>query len=294
MNTEELFGMKNPWEHVAKMYESLEEDCLFSSSKSYVCEGDEQAIDVYNEKVDKAIEGKDEETKLRILRDKIITNIPAEPWWGNPLEARLIILSLNPGYVPEVNMTLAKLMQSKEVVRKQVIEYKRKTLLFQVHSLMPEKKDNIEGSPITCKDAINMLGDWYWYKKLEQLRKDVYIENASIDETKFFRKIALVELHGYSSQTSNRTFPRIDNTLESQQFTKEMIWYLAKDKKKDVRFLIMRSTKKWINLLSEEFFVKFKDKIIEKKTDSMISQYITPANFNGNEYRNIIDFINNS
>ena len=44
-----------------------------------------------------------------------------------------------------------------------------------------------------------------------------------------------------------------------------MIWYLAKDKKKDVRFLIMRSTKKWINLLSEEFFVKFKDKIIEKK-----------------------------
>ena len=56
----------------------------------------------------------------------------------------------------------------------------------------------------------------------------------------------------------------------------------------------MRSTKKWINLLSEEFFVKFKDKIIEKKTDSMISQYITPANFNGNEYRIIIDFINNS
>ena len=99
MNTKELFGMENPWEYVAAMYDPNNLECLYGDQNNYVCAGDCKVVDDYNQKV-------------KDTSDEIITKIPAEPWWGNPLKARLIILSLNPGYVPEVNETLAKLLQT--------------------------------------------------------------------------------------------------------------------------------------------------------------------------------------
>lgn len=101
MNTKELFGMENPWEYVAAMYDPNNLECLYGDQNNYVCAGDCKVVDDYNQKV-------------KDRSGEIITKIPAEPWWGNPLKARLIILSLNPGYVPEVNETLAKLLQTKE------------------------------------------------------------------------------------------------------------------------------------------------------------------------------------
>ena len=274
MDTKRLFGIRNPWEDVAELYKADNDNCLYGDNH-YICHGDEKAIENYN-------------SKAKGTSDEITTMIPAEPWWGNPLTARLIIFSLNPGYVPEVNMKLAKLMQNNDVVREQVINYKRKTLLLEADSFMPEATDNIFGSPITCKDAVNMLGDWYWHKMLKHLKKD-----AKIDDEPFFRQIALVEYHGYSSQTSNRVFPYKGDSLKSQEFLKEMIWYIANKNtvKKDVRFLIMRSKDKWEKLLTKVFFDEFHDLIIEKKASSMISQYITEANFDGNKYKEIVDFL---
>lgn len=271
MNTKELFGIDNPWVEVAKMYKPEDPDCLFGDNNNYVCPGDKDAIDNYND-------------KAKGTTDEIITKIPAEPWWGNPLKARLIILSLNPGYVPEVNKTLAMLMQTNEVVRRKLIEYKAQTLRLEATSFLPEDK---KGLPISCRDAVNMLGDWYWVKMLRQLRED-----TGLEEEKFYQRIALVEYHGYSSQTSGRIFPRKKDELASQTFLRKMLWYIAESKKEKVHFLIMRGNDKWRKLLTDEFFEKFNSSIIEKKASSMISQYITPANFEENKYqKNLVDFL---
>ena len=256
----------NPWLEVAKMYIPSKIDCLYGEN-NYFCKGDRNAIENYNKKAGGT--------------DEIITKIPAEPWWGNPLKARLIILSLNSGYVPEVNKMLALLMQTNETVRRKLIEYKAKTLRLEAESFLPEEENDVN-CPISCKDAVNMLGDWYWVKMLKQLKNDTGLD----DEKEFYRRIALVEYHGYSSQTSGRVFPRKGDMLESQVFLKKMLWHIAESRKETVCFLVMRAKKEWTSLLSEKFFKEFN--IVEKKASSMISQYITPANFEDGKYEKIL------
>ena len=278
--TEKQLKSKNPWKEVADMYNPNKDNCLYGEDNNYVCSCDKDAIKKYNE-------------KAQGTKDEIITRIPAEPWWGNPFEARLIILSLNPGYVPKVNETLAKLMQANTNIRKKVIEFKKKTLLFETHSFFPEKEDDKNDNyPITCREAVCLLEDQYWENKLEQLKDDVKQKNQFIEDTEFFKQIAMVEYHGYSSQKANRTFPLRGAFLESQRFIKDMLWYIAENKKEDVRFLIMRSEDKWQNLLSKkDFFDKYESLIIRKKKSSMISQYITPPNFEDGKYEDLVDFL---
>ena len=277
--TEEQLKSKNPWKEVADMYNPNKENCLYDEDNYYVCSCDKDAIKKYNE-------------KAQGTKDEIITRIPAEPWWGNPFEARLIILSLNPGYVPKVNETLAKLMQANTNIRKKVIEFKKKTLLFETHSFFPEKEDDKNDNyPITCREAVCLLEDQYWENKLKQLKDDVKQKNQFIEDTEFFKQIAMVEYHGYSSQEANRTFPLKGVFLESQKYIKDMLWYIAENKKEDVRFLIMRSKPKWKKLLSDDFFKKFKSLIIEKKNSSTRSQHITPANFENGKYEDLVDFL---
>ena len=264
---EEQFKItENPWLEVAKMYSPNKMDCLYGEN-NYFCEGDRDAIENYNKKANGTT-------------DEIITKIPAEPWWGNPLKARLIILSLNPGYVPEVNKTLALLMQTNETVRRQLIEYKAQTLRLEAEAFLPEDEKN-EDCCITCNEAVNMLGDWYWVKMLKQLRMD-----TGLSEKEFYRRIALVEYHGYTSQTSGRVFPRKGDKLESQDYLKKMLWHIAESRRNKVCFLIMRAKKEWTKLLSQKFFDEFN--IVEKKPSSMISQYITPANFEDGKYEEIL------
>ena len=283
VNTEELFGTKNPWEEVADMYNWQEKDCLFSKKACYVCEGDKKEIDEFNEKLEKTLKGKDKKAQQEILKDKIVTNIPAEPWWGNPLTARLIILSLNPGYVPEVNEKLAKLLQSNDAVREQLISFKAKTLRLEADSFLPPD-DNL-CKPVSCKDAVNMLGDWYWYRMLKRVRTEV-----GIDEDEFFKKIALIEYHGYSSETSNRTFPLRKQYLKSQEFIRELIHYVAQ--KDNVRFLIMRSAEKWKELLNSNDSHFFENNITKFlcKTNKGMSQAITQNNL-GDIYREITNLL---
>lgn len=269
--------MKNPWLEVAEMYNPKDKECLFSEKNCYVCKKDKAVIDKYNENLEKAANGKDEVTKEEILKDKIVTNIPAEPWWGNPLNARLIILSLNPGYVPEVNEKLAKLLQSNDIVREQLINYKAKTLRLEAESFLPTEDSS---EPISCRDAVNMLGDWYWHKMLRHLKEEVIRRNANIEEDVFYKRIALIEYHAYSSIKSQRTFPLRNIFLDSQVFTKKLIWHISQ--KEDIRFLIMRAKDKWKKMLDDDnpgFYdsnVK-KGKIVFKENKGM-SQAITPNN----------------
>lgn len=273
-NNEFLKTHNNPWKEVAALYNESATDCLFSISQDYICSEDKAEIEKYNNSIIKAADNNPR--KDDILGNKMVTNIPAEPWGGNPFKARLIILSLNPGYVPEVNDKLAKLLQSNDEIRKAIIKYKKQTLLFDTDSFLPEDDKVLLGCQISCKDAINMLGDWYWHKMFRQLREDV-----GIDENEFYKKVALIQYFGYSSQTAQRTLPHIP----SQDFTKEMIHYIASERKEEVRFLVMRSKKEWKKLLGDDFFKNYEDIIITN--DNVRCQYITVGNLGIENYSKI-------
>ncbi len=267
---------ENPWLEVAEMY-STDKNCIYDEKNDFVYSKDAKLIQSFNDYI--------ETTKEK--NDKIVTSIPVEPWWGNPLKARLIILSLNPGYVPEVNKTLGKLLQSNQSIHDALINYKAKTLRLEVNAFLPEP-DSLQ--PISCRDAVNMLGDWYWYKKLRTLKEAIKIE-----EELFWQRIALVEFYGYSSQTSNHSFPWKNQYLDSQQFTKKLIWYIANRKEKEVRFLIMRSAKKWEELLNqgnENFFEKMeKKRIILCKENKGMSQAITEKNLGEDNFSEIVSLL---
>lgn len=266
--TEEELLKKNPWKEVASMYMPNRNDCLYGEN-NYLCEADRVVIENYNTKATGT--------------DEIITKIPAEPWWGNPLKARLIILSLNPGYVPEVNKTLALLMQSNDAIRFQTIAYKAKTLRLAVDSFLPVKEDDVVDAPVSCRDCINMLGDWYWVKMLRQLQEDVEKMNPMINKEEFYKQVALIEYCGYSSETAKLSLPKSEKG--SYGFLKELISHISK--KEDILFLIMRDADRWDRLLGTAKCST--NKILHRKPKSR-SQYVTPGNFEKDVYKSIVEF----
>ena len=64
--------------------------------------GDEEYVYAYNEKQ------KDKPAKRLVLR------VPPEPWSGNILNSKLVILSLNPGYVEHLNKNLPNILICQE------------------------------------------------------------------------------------------------------------------------------------------------------------------------------------
>ena len=177
--------------------------------------GDEEFIYDYNSK------NKHPETKL-------ITRIPPEPWSENILNAKLVILSLNPGYVEYLNKTLANMFSPKIV---EGILNDKKRILY------------MDGNNCDPSEASRILGDYYWYKKLSGLGTAVHGEK---NKEKIFSQVAICQYLAYASSKS----PEMKKILPSQKYTRMVIMYLATSRK-DVKFLILRSWKKWKKLLGD-------------------------------------------
>ena len=248
--TEEELKALNPWNEVANMINPEEKDCLFRDENKewYVYSEDKERITEFNKNC------KEGDTDL------IITNTPPEPWRGNPLTANLIILTLNPGYDPNINKSLANLIQSVDNVRKELVTFRKRTLQLEAASMMPEI-DHTE-KPISCKEAEDMLSGWYWTKNLKALR-----EQSELSENEFWKRIAVIEFHGYSSTTCNKRFPlcgKDSSVLKSQSFNKDLIEYIVNNRGSEVRFLIVRAKKQWVdflgNIYNENLFLSKENK----------------------------------
>lgn len=277
----------NPWRVVADKYDSGNPNCLFldDADTSYVYPDDLEIINLFNSS------NSDKEYR-------IVTNTPPEPWRGNPLTAQLIILSLNPGYIPEINMTLAKLLQSNPALRKDLMAFRQKTLNLEAKSLLPLPEDESGKGPITCKEAEDMLGGWYWTSKLKDLRNDFFDGKAPTleEEDKFYKRIALIEFHGYSSSRAKDSFlPNGENgesLLKTQKFVVDIIEHIASTKpNNEVCFLIMRSKSRWESLLRHRGFWDepwFQKKLIIKEGSR--NQAISKNNL-GDKYDKILEIV---
>lgn len=224
MTSEKLEELKenNPWKDITV-------DTLWSDNAKYVTSDDKEVVVKYNK------DNKGKATRFRL-------EIPPEPWQGNPLEAKVIILTLNPGYVDNANRLIAKLLE-KSIDVKALCKFKNEVLHLNAKSMMPPKATN-SNDVISTWEAFNMLGDWYWVRMLRELR-EAYVGNDPQKEDVFYQKFSIVEYCPYSSEK----FCDVPK-LKSMKFTKLLINGIKNDP--DKLFIIMRGEKFWKTLLGKD------------------------------------------
>ena len=256
--TDEDILKANRWCEVAD--ECAGDEALFSYRKTYVYPGDEDIIEAYNENAS-------EETRF-------MTNTIPYPFQGNPLTAKVIILSLNPGYLPRVNDYFAKFLTHYPQMSEAVIMFLRSNLRLNVWEFMPYPQGL--GHPNT-QDAYNMLGDWYWYDILSKWEK----EGLTMEE--LMPKVALIQNIAYSSIKA-KDLPK-GAILPSQLYIKKMIRHIADNK--DTIFVVPRAVKKWQALLGLVWTrLEEEGRIVIGRNP--LNQHLTEKNLGTENYHKII------
>lgn len=220
--------------------------------------GDEDYVLTYNE------------AKRDKPNKQFILNIPPEPWTGNILNSRLIVLSLNPGYVEHLNKNLANMFRPQ--MAEEIMEDKRKVLLM-------------EGSTFDYYEPTRILGDYYWRKNILPLGTAVYGEQ---NKEKIFNQISLCQYFAYTSSDS----PSIKSLFPSQKYTKMVLLYLATSVKY-VKFLVLRAAAKWKILMGEGLWNYLLDNNRLLVSEHYRSQCLTEKNVGVENYRIIVDHLKN-
>lgn len=250
----------NHWNLVAD--ECHGNEALYSDDKEYIYPGDEDYVRKYNE-------SSTDKTRF------ILNTIPY-PFQGNPLTAKVIILSLNAGYVPRVNHYFAKILQHYPQLAEGVMCFMRENLRLNVRGFMPDASFYAEKRP-NYQDAYNMLGDWYWFDILSKL------QNEGLTSAEIFSKVALIQSIPYASEKA-KDLPK-GVLLPSQVFTKKLIMHIANST--DAIFVVPRAIKKWQKLLGSTWLqLEREDRIIIGKNP--LNQSLSKNNLGEEQYCKII------
>ncbi len=237
---------KNGWATVA---ESLYGYTLWSDKEEdeRIYPGDATFIHDFNSKVDS--------------KYKYVVGVPPMPFSGNLLDAKVVILTLNPGYVEKVNKDLCMNMNDSE--KEQLLCLMRNALSFQGEGIYDGNK---------CSRA---QGNYYWQQAFDQLAIEAYGKPSSEIYHPIFHDIAIFQLIGYHSEKFR--YSSGIKHLPSTIFTNLLAKYLAT--KTDKTFLILRSESLWKETFGEELWSKLEkeDRLITKGHKGM-SQKITRGN----------------
>lgn len=221
--------------------------------------GDEKYVSAYNE-AQKYRTGK-----------QLILNIPPEPWSGNILNSKLVILSLNPGYVEHLNKNLANMFRPQ--MAEEVMEDKRKILLM-------------EGTKFDYYEPTRILGDYYWRKNILPLGTAVFGER---NKENIFNHVSLCQYLAYTSLES----PVLKDLFPSQKFTKMVLLYLATSVK-EVKFLVLRASAQWKLLMGEGLWNYLYDNNRLLVSKYYRNQCLTEKNIGVENYKIIVEHLKNS
>ncbi len=178
--------------------------------------GDEQYLKAYND------------SQKNNPNKQLILQVPPEPWTANILNSNLVLLSMNPGYVEHLNKNLANMFRPQ--MAEEIMEDKRCVL-------------SMEGGTFDKYEPTRILGDYYWRKILSQLGRSIYGEEH---QEEIFSQVSLCQYLAYTSSES----VQMKDLLPSQRLTKMVLFYLATSQK-NVKFLVLRSSKCWKSLMGE-------------------------------------------
>ena len=243
---ESSIRLKNGWALLAnKMYGYV----LWSDEKEdqRIYPGDAPILHAFNEK---------NKPKYQFR-----TEVPPMPFSGNLLRAKVIILTLNPGYVEEINKDLCLKMEADK--KEQLLHLMRKALTLNGYGIYDHT------------DCSRDQGAHYWEKAFANLAIDAYGSPSSEKCHPIYDDIAFFQLIGYHS-VKFKDSAEIKH-LPSTIFTKLLFKYLAT--KTDKTFLILRSEELWKETIGEDLWGQLdaNGRIITKGHKGM-SQHITRGN----------------
>lgn len=247
--TEDEIKRLNPWKEVVDKY--VGSKFLYSNENNLVIESDKEIINNFNNNIKK------EEYKYHL-------NVPAYPWYGNPLKAKVIVLTLNPGYV-ERESAIARVIQNlPERYTEGYTEHLRRMLLFDCGSFLP---DNLGLKGMTYRDLANLHQSWYWEDRLTKAfeNNDTRLSFEDINSN-----FAVIQYIGYSSKKYSPFRKGI--MLPSQYYTRQLIEYILMNN--ETLFIVPRNVEMWKqflgNLWDEERFIISKDYLGQRFTKSIL------------------------
>jgi len=249
---------KNPWTKVANKYETNK--FLLSDNEKFVCDEDMPFIEEYNVKAKE-----DEQFKL---------NVPAYPWYGNPLTAKVIVLSLNPGYDERESMIARIIQNLPERLTKGYTEHLRKMLTFDVKGFLPsdDKRDGV-----SYRDIANLHQRWYWESRLKSASESNELKFEEINE-----RFAVIEYIGYSSKKKpSRMFNPL---LPSQRYTKQLIQYILYNNP-DTVFIVARNVREWQQFLGDMWSL-YKERFIV--SNAYLGQHFTKKSLGDEAYERVM------
>lgn len=203
--------INNPWDFVADL--AMESNEYYSKNKEFICKEDKITIDLYNS------------ANNRKQEHKFILDILPVPFEGDLFNAKFIILTLNPGFIEEVNHKLYSLLNKE--AKKQITDYHIQNLRLQCKEFIPN-------------DAVKIIGDRYWFNKTQQFRKEYQFELS---------EFAIIQYIGYQSKEYNGN--KYLKQLKSVEFTGQLLKYIIESRNDDYCFIIARNEKFWLKELSK-------------------------------------------
>lgn len=253
----------NPWETIAKEYQGYD---LYSTTRIFAVEADIELLELYN-------------NCKKNNNHKYHLEIPAEPWQGNPLKAKIIILSLNPGWQEKYNKDIALEISKRGNIAEAVFKEKQKTLLFEADAFSPRNKE--------ITDAISLIGGNYWKGDDKKAGRLSVLKPDGMNDFDFYKKFAVVQYCAYTSKEYGGGFDK-GKYLPTQIYTKELIRYIAYNRP-DVKFVILRAEDKWKNLLDADVWETMLPNTIIAKYP--IQQRLSKANLGEDKFEVIMSII---
>lgn len=271
--TEQDIKNTNPWKEVAQKYKGA--DFLYDDTKEFICEADRKLIELFNSQMDAKSEkymGENYKKPKDFIDPKDYVynlHVPAFPWYGNPLNANVIVLSLNPGYV-EKETVMAKVLQNlPSHITNGYIEHLRRMLTFEVDSFLPKQEGQ---NGITSRDLANLHQSYYWD---ERLKKAFVTEENNLTLEDINSKFAIIQYIGYSSK-KYKSF-RKNAYLPSQMYTRDLIQYILEHNKNAI-FIISRQKQNWRTFIkplyeaNKDRFVESKDYLGQRFTENILNK----------------------
>lgn len=269
--TKEELKERNPWaKFLDKIKDNLE---LYAEGGKQCYEEDLNSLEEFNNLLDK----KSDESK----KGKYQLELPPCPWDGNPLEANVIFLTLNPGYVEKFNKGFSRLVSCNDDLNARILDFRKKTLRLEA-DLRPEY--DCKQEPMTTFDAVEIMDDMYWTNKFKSLYKALEIDQNEEGKMDFRKKVSILQ---YIAYTSEKFKGPEKETFKSQGFTKELIKFRLENATSEnlPLFVIMRSRDRWIKLLGElitdypSHFIFRKQVTIKGNLQDPRGQFITENSF---------------
>lgn len=241
--TRERLAADNPWLFMAKEIEANG----YEKTGDYVHPQDKEVIDRFT-----AGNIKDEH-KLQL------SMIP-KPFMGNPLDAEVVVLTLNPGYSEKYDVEEYEKCSPEQ--KKGFIETKCRIMALQDDRCIQDGEN----------EYMNLLEANYWKHKLER------VLGISPDANK---KVSIVEFMPYHSvrykDIPKKLFSDGRGLLHTQEYTIRLVRYLMQQGKVIV---ITRAENKWYEHIPQLKY--YKKKVVLNNVQNI---YISPANCKGDGWK---------